>query len=86
MLNQNTLNIYLKVGSDLGEPVWSLTGVAYDHAWHEVNSIELPKESSYNIVFEAVKGPGYQGDITLDEIMVTTCPGSSIFFYLIECR
>ena len=76
----NALNVYLKSGSNLGTPVWTKQG-EQGNVWHEA-SVDIQKNTDYEIVFEGVKHPisniAFQGDIALDDILVTegSCTGT----------
>lgn len=63
-----SLNVYLKNAKGLGNPVWSRTGT-HGNKWHNAK-IPLWKRPPFNVVFEGVRGNGYQGDIALDDIQV----------------
>ena len=80
----NTLNVYLKVGSQLGNPVWTHTGTL-SNKWYNAN-VDIMKSTNYNIVFEGVRGTSYRGDIGLDDISVTegSCSGLYLFLSLFE--
>ncbi|XP_013393211.1 MAM and LDL-receptor class A domain-containing protein 1 [Lingula anatina] len=69
-----TFNVYMKSGTNLGQPVWSSS---YDQGdvW-KVAQVQLNQRSSYQIVFEGIRDKGYRGDIALDDIITTpgNCP------------
>eukprot|EP00794_Sanderia_malayensis_P017044 gene17044-18759_t len=71
----NQLNVYLKAGASLGRPVWSKFGTHGDE-WkpaHVLMNVNPP----YKIVFEAIRGNGYLGDIAIDDVSVSaTCPAA----------
>ena len=71
----NTLNVYLKTGSTLGNPVWTHTGTL-SNKWYSAN-VDIQQTHGYSIVFEGVRGTSYKGDIGLDDISVTdgSCSG-----------
>ena len=73
----NTLNVYMKSGSQLGSPIWTHTGTL-SNRWYSAN-VDVQGSSSYNIVFEGVRGTSYRGDIGLDDISLTdgSCSGKS---------
>ncbi|KAL5006374.1 hypothetical protein ScPMuIL_015180 [Solemya velum] len=68
----NTLSVILRVNSTYGLPVWTRVGT-YDSAWHIAN-VNIQNNDTYNMVFEAVRGTDYKGDIALDDIHVTDGP------------
>lgn len=70
----NTLNLYLKTHGNLGTPVWVKSGTQ-GNTWLPA-SVNLAVSSSAQVVFEAVRGTDYRGDIGLDDIRVTDgkCP------------
>lgn len=72
-----TLNVYLKTGSALGPPIWTHTGTL-SNKWYSA-SVNIQGGSSYNVVFEGVRGISYRGDIALDDITVKdgSCQGNS---------
>ncbi|XP_019639918.1 PREDICTED: MAM and LDL-receptor class A domain-containing protein 1-like [Branchiostoma belcheri] len=66
--NVNRLKVYIKTGSSLGNPVWTRTG-AQGNQWN-FGQVDIPAGISFNIVFEASRGSGYYGDISLDDISI----------------
>ena len=71
------LNVYTKVGAQFLGPVWSKSGTYGNQWWN--GKIPLSNQSPYQIVFEGVRGAGYQGDIALDDIEVSEgqCPATA---------
>ena len=70
-----TLNVYLKSGSNYGNPVWTHTGTR-SNKWYTA-SVDIQMNSTYSIVFEGVRGVSYRGDIAVDDITVRdgSCSG-----------
>lgn len=64
----NTINVYTRIGSTYGNPVWHHAGTA-DNNWHQA-VFTLRVTSTYIIVFEAVRGNSYAGDMAIDDISV----------------
>lgn len=75
-----TLNVYMKVGGSLSPPVWSRTGTR-SNQWYSA-SVDVQSSTSYQIVFEGVRGTSYRGDIALDDISVSmgSCSGNHSYF------
>ncbi|CAF1593620.1 unnamed protein product, partial [Adineta ricciae] len=76
------LNVYLKVGQTLeGRPLWALSGDQGDF-WRPARAT-IRTNSKYQVVFEGVVGPGYTGDISIDDVSVSagpcSAPGSCTF-------
>ncbi|XP_071506658.1 MAM and LDL-receptor class A domain-containing protein 1-like [Diadema antillarum] len=71
------LNVYLRnvTSPDLGRPIWSLAGTRGD-VWRGAEAV-INTPHDFNIVFEAIRGPSYESDIALDDIVITNyaCPG-----------
>ncbi|XP_013393210.1 MAM and LDL-receptor class A domain-containing protein 2-like, partial [Lingula anatina] len=69
-----TFNVYMKSGTNLGQPVWS-SSYDQEDVW-KVAQVQLNQRSSYQIVFEGIRDKGYRGDIALDDIITTpgNCP------------
>eukprot|EP00795_Rhopilema_esculentum_P012712 gene12712-3431_t len=70
----NQLNVYLETNTaNLSRPVWSKFGTHGD-VWKAAH-VSMNQNPPFKIVFEAVRGNGYQGDIAIDDVSVTpTCP------------
>ncbi|XP_019646171.1 PREDICTED: MAM and LDL-receptor class A domain-containing protein 1-like [Branchiostoma belcheri] len=64
----NRLKVYIKTGSSLGNPVWTRTGTQ-GNQWR-FGQVDIPAGTSFNIVFEASRGSGNYGDISLDDISI----------------
>ncbi|XP_066300036.1 MAM and LDL-receptor class A domain-containing protein 1-like [Branchiostoma lanceolatum] len=64
----DTLNVYLQTGPSLGNVVWMRTGTQGDQ-WN-YGQIDITAGTSFNMVFEAIRGSGYRGDISLDDISI----------------
>merc|ERR1712142_354801 len=63
-------HIYVKEGSNLQE-IFKQVGSTGINDWQEVR-IDIPNSASqYEIVFEAIRGSGYQGDIAIDDVSFT---------------
>ncbi|KAH3887690.1 hypothetical protein DPMN_011708 [Dreissena polymorpha] len=74
----------MQVGSNLGSAVWTRVGTQ-GNQWN-LGQTDLPASAStYNIVFEGVGGPGYRGDIALDDIRVLpgSCSYSGLHHFLL---
>lgn len=65
----NTLNVYTMSSGKLGSPVWTKHGTV-GNKWMEID-INITPNSTYQIVFEGVRGTSYQGDIAIDDISLT---------------
>ncbi|KAK7473655.1 hypothetical protein BaRGS_00035133, partial [Batillaria attramentaria] len=61
----NQLNIYVKNSSDFGSPSWQLKGTQGPE-WH-YGRLNLPADTM-QVVIEALRGVGAQGDIALDDL------------------
>lgn len=72
--NVNRLSMYLGNTGQLGTRLWTKTG-NQGFAWHYAE-VEIGAVTSMQIIFEALHGNGYLGDIALDDIMVLqgACP------------
>ncbi|KAK1795995.1 hypothetical protein P4O66_009096, partial [Electrophorus voltai] len=72
-----TLNAFLKqkgqATSDTA-PVWSLSGNQGDR-WREAK-VSIHPTSSFQVIFEGVRGPGIEGDIAIDDVTLEEgeCP------------
>ena len=54
--------------------LWNITG-AQGSVWN-LGTINIGGHANFRIVFEAVAGDGFRGDIALDDISFTDChPG-----------
>ncbi|XP_055957692.1 MAM and LDL-receptor class A domain-containing protein 1-like [Patella vulgata] len=73
----NQLGVYIKVGATLGTPVWK-KGTSLGNKWNFAEYQIPTQKSQFNIVFEGVRGPGYKGDIGLDDVKVLSglCPST----------
>nr|XP_054755750.1 MAM and LDL-receptor class A domain-containing protein 1-like [Lytechinus pictus] len=76
------LNVYLRNNtsntmdsSALGSRIWSLAGNRGD-VWRGAEA-EINTPSDFNIIFEVARGSSYNGDVALDDILITSygCPG-----------
>jgi len=74
----NRLSVYIKLAGRLGQAVWSKTGTQGDRWLYA--QIETGSFTNTQVVFEALKGRSYQGDIALDDITITNgpCPAPSM--------
>ena len=61
-----TLNVYKKVGSRRGSPIWTLSG-SQGIKWYKAQ-VTVKSAIAYQITFEGVVGQGYKGDIAIDDI------------------
>ncbi|KAI4885430.1 hypothetical protein NFI96_018059, partial [Prochilodus magdalenae] len=72
-----TLNAFMKqkgqATSDAG-PVWSLSGNQGDR-WRQAK-ISIHPTSSFQVIFEGIRGPGIEGDIAIDDVTLEEgeCP------------
>ncbi|XP_033751988.1 MAM and LDL-receptor class A domain-containing protein 1-like [Pecten maximus] len=64
-----TLNVYTKVGSTYGTPVWSHTGTL-SNKWY-TTSVNIQANSTYQVVIEGVRGISYRGDIAIDDVSIS---------------
>ncbi|XP_060564981.1 MAM and LDL-receptor class A domain-containing protein 1-like [Ruditapes philippinarum] len=70
----NALNIYKKTSS-LGSPIWTKLGTQ-GNQWKS-GQVNIPASTTnYNVAIEGVVGPGYRGDIGIDDIHMVpgACP------------
>ncbi|WAR02787.1 MLRP2-like protein [Mya arenaria] len=69
-----------QVGSNLGSAVWTKSGTQ-GNLWQQGQATLVSKTSTYNIAFEGIVGPGYRGDIGLDDIKLITgaCPSGGMY-------
>ncbi|TSK58172.1 MAM domain-containing glycosylphosphatidylinositol anchor protein 2 [Bagarius yarrelli] len=74
---EGTLNAFMKqkgqATSDSG-PVWSLSGNQGDR-WKQAK-ISIHPTSSFQVIFEGIRGPGIEGDIAIDDVTLEEgeCP------------
>ena len=75
------LNI-LQTGSSLGRPVWTKSGTQ-GNKWNPGETNIPASTTSFNIVVEGIVGPGYRGDIGLDDIQLVAgpCPNQGWLFF-----
>ncbi|CAH1231916.1 MALRD1 [Branchiostoma lanceolatum] len=64
-----TLNVYIRKQGILGTPVWTLTG-NQGNVWTFAHA-QLDGRNSFNVIFEAVRGNSFRGDIALDDVTVS---------------
>ncbi|XP_019616525.1 PREDICTED: MAM and LDL-receptor class A domain-containing protein 1-like [Branchiostoma belcheri] len=64
-----TLNVYIRKQGILGTPVWTVSG-NQGNAW-QFGHAQMDGSSSFNVVFEAVRGNGFRGDIAIDDVTVS---------------
>ncbi|XP_035691847.1 mucin-5AC-like [Branchiostoma floridae] len=64
-----TLNVYIRKQGILGTPVWTLSG-NQGNAW-TLGRAQLDGSSSFNVIFEAVRGDSFRGDIAIDDVTVS---------------
>ena len=60
---------HIQVGANYSSPVWTHQR-SIDANWHQA-TVELTSTSTYNIVFEGIRGTSFLGDIALDDIRVS---------------
>ncbi|XP_072046396.1 hyalin-like [Amphiura filiformis] len=73
------LNIYTKSagsGGSVGNQQWTLSG-NQGNMWSEA-SFTFGPQSDFQVVFEGVRGPDYKGDISLDDIYISSCVDTEI--------
>lgn len=66
-----------QTGSSLGPAIWTQQGTK-GNQWN-MGQVDIQAQAQpFNLVFEGVAGPGFQGDIGLDDIRVKNngCPSS----------
>ena len=68
----NTLNIYMKPTTGVMKTIWSKSG-NQGNQWSNA-TVSLTSSVSYQIIFEAVAGSSYTGDIAVDDITFENCP------------
>ena len=68
----NKLNVYMKPRSGSMTTLWTKSG-DQGNQWLQAN-VDLVSGVSYRIIFEAVAGTSYTGDIAIDDITLTSCP------------
>jgi hypothetical protein len=66
--NIGTLNVYRRERNQLGAVVWSMSS-NQGNVWH-VAQISIKSVLPYQLIFEAIRGVGNQGDIAIDDIRV----------------
>ncbi|KAI8507319.1 MAM domain-containing glycosylphosphatidylinositol anchor protein 2 [Branchiostoma belcheri] len=64
-----TLNVYIRKQGILGAPVWTVSG-NQGNVW-QFGHAQVDGSSSFNVVFEAVRGNGFRGDIAIDDVTVS---------------
>ncbi|XP_078598876.1 MAM and LDL-receptor class A domain-containing protein 1-like [Branchiostoma floridae x Branchiostoma japonicum] len=64
-----TLNVYIRKQGILGTPVWTLSG-NQGNAW-TLGHAQLDGSSGFNVIFEAVRGNDFRGDIAIDDATVS---------------
>nr|KAG5689549.1 hypothetical protein BaRGS_022052 [Batillaria attramentaria] len=71
----NRLSMYLGMASSATTQMWTKSG-NQGASWHRAE-VELGSVTNGKLVFEALRGNGYMGDIALDDIVVYqgNCPG-----------
>lgn len=72
-----TLNIYAKSQGQLGEPLLAFNTNIGDFWWSA--QLNVVKNSDWNVVFEAVRGQGANGNIAIDDVRINkgTCPNTA---------
>ena len=69
--NIGTLNIIVKTNIGQNQVVQTLTG-NQGPGWKQMG-VPLPSYNHFSILFEAVQGNGYLGDIAIDDIQFNNC-------------
>ncbi|XP_043930192.1 MAM domain-containing glycosylphosphatidylinositol anchor protein 2 [Protopterus annectens] len=66
----DTLNVYLQLKGQttLDSPVWTLSG-NQGSQWNHAN-VSIQPTTSFQIIFEGVRGKGMEGDIAIDDISI----------------
>ncbi|XP_069034678.1 MAM domain-containing glycosylphosphatidylinositol anchor protein 1 isoform X2 [Lepisosteus oculatus] len=66
-----SLNVMLRGRSfgGTGPPVWSLSG-SQGNSWKQAN-VTVSPSGPFQVVFEGVRGSGFEGDIAIDDVSVT---------------
>ncbi|XP_021371353.1 MAM and LDL-receptor class A domain-containing protein 1-like, partial [Mizuhopecten yessoensis] len=74
----DSLNVYAKAGNSLGQPIWSLSG-DQGVGW-SIAQVRLRRGSAFQVVFEAVRGQTFKGDIAIDDVSLTrgNCPAIGV--------
>ncbi|XP_028677452.1 MAM domain-containing glycosylphosphatidylinositol anchor protein 2 isoform X2 [Erpetoichthys calabaricus] len=64
------LNVYLKLKGQTtsGNPVWSIRGNQGQH-WRQA-SMNIQPSTSFQVIFEGVRGEGIEGDIAIDDVSI----------------
>ncbi|XP_072038886.1 MAM and LDL-receptor class A domain-containing protein 1-like [Amphiura filiformis] len=79
--NVATLNVYIVNGTDSNthEILWSMSGNR-GYKWRAAE-VHLDSAVDFQVVFEAMQGDGYRGDIAIDDIKIVAdvCPGEHHF-------
>lgn len=76
--NIGTLNVVLKNNAGQNNVLKSLTG-NQGQGWKQL-TVPLPSYNHFTILFEAVQGNGYLGDIAIDDIQFNSCAPSKWYF------
>merc|ERR1712059_72789 len=63
-------HVYVKEGENLRE-IFSRVGSTGINDWQETRIDISAQVPQYQIVFEAIRGSGYQGDIAIDDVSFT---------------
>ncbi|XP_035827623.1 MAM and LDL-receptor class A domain-containing protein 1-like [Aplysia californica] len=71
----DNLNVYTKTGTTLPSALWFRHGTQGSQ-WVSA-SVDISVPIDFQVVFEAVRGSGYMGDIALDDIKLNTGTCSS---------
>ncbi|CAH1233158.1 MALRD1 [Branchiostoma lanceolatum] len=64
-----TLNVYIRTQGILGNSVWTISG-NQGNVWM-FGHAQLVGSNSFNVVFEAVRGDSFRGDIAIDDVTVS---------------
>jgi len=74
-----TLRVSVKAGGTTTE-IWSRSG-NQGNQWFSV-AVSIPVTGSYQVIFEAVIGSYFEGDIAIDDVSILreACPGNTCCF------
>lgn len=72
--NVGALKVIVKTSSGQNLILKTLTG-DQGPAWRQMN-VSLPSYHQFSILFEAVQGNGYLGDVAIDDIKFSNCAPS----------
>ncbi|XP_019639608.1 PREDICTED: MAM and LDL-receptor class A domain-containing protein 1-like [Branchiostoma belcheri] len=64
-----TLNLYTRKQGIMGAAVWTVIG-DQGNVW-KLGNAQLDGSGGFNVVFEAVRGDGFRGDIAIDDVTIS---------------